>query len=65
MLARAVSVDAASAFLGHTSTAITEGYYVEPSKVVDRTPAAALDRILRPGAADHAVLTMPLSDDED
>jgi integrase len=65
VLARAVSVDAASAFLGHTSTAITEGYYVEPSKVVDVTPAAALDRILRPGATDHTVLTTPLSDDEE
>lgn len=65
VLARAVSVDAASAFLGHTSTAITEGYYIEPSKAVDLTTAAALDRILRPGAADHAVLTMALSDDEE
>jgi len=65
VLARAVSVDAASAFLGHTSTAITEGYYIEPSKVVELAPAAALDRILRPGATDHAVLTMPLSDDEE
>lgn len=61
----AVSVDAASAFLGHTSTAITEGYYIEPSRVVDLTPAAALDRILRPGATDHTMLTMPLSDDEE
>ncbi len=65
VLARAVSVDAASAFLGHTSTAITEGYYIEPDTVVDLTPAAALDRILRPGALDHAVLSRAVSDDEE
>ena len=49
----------------HTSTAITEGYYIEPDRTVDTTPAAALDRVLRPGAVDHTVLTRPLTDDEE
>lgn len=41
-----MSVDAASVFLGHTSTAITESYDIEPDRTVDTTPAAALDRVL-------------------
>lgn len=65
VLARAVSVDAASVFLRHTSTAITEGFYIQPDRTVDPTPAAALGRVLRPNAVDHTVLTRPLTDDEE
>lgn len=65
VLARPVSVDAASALLGHTFTVVTEGYYIEPDTIVDFTPAAALDRILRPGALDHEVLSRVASDAEE
>ncbi len=65
VVARAVSHQAAAVYLGHTSTAITEGYYIEPDRVIDLSPAAALDRILRPDAVDHDVLTRPLSDEEE
>jgi hypothetical protein len=36
--------DAAAAFLGHSSTAITEGHYIERDRTIDRTPAAHLER---------------------
>ena len=32
MIARGMGTDAAAAFLGHTSTAITEGHYIEPDR---------------------------------
>jgi hypothetical protein len=41
---------------GHTSTVITEGHYFEPDPTVDTTPAAHLDRTLRPHRPDGSLL---------
>lgn len=59
MIARGVGSDAAAAFLGPSSTAITEGHYIERDRTVDATPAAHLERTLRPENPDVALLTMP------
>ena len=48
MIARGLGSDAAAAFLGHTSTAITEGHYIERDRTIDPTPAAHLERTLGP-----------------
>lgn len=56
VIARGIGTDAAAAFLGHTSTVITEGHYIEPDRAVDPTPAAHLERTLRPGDPDGALL---------
>jgi len=47
VIARGASADAAATFLGHGSTAITEGHYIEPDRTVDRGPAGILERTLR------------------
>lgn len=52
VIARSIGTDAAAVFLGHTSTAITEGHYIEPDRAIDITPAAQLERTLRPAASD-------------
>ena len=51
VIARGMGSDAAATFLGHSSTAITEGHYIERDRTVDPTPAAHLERTLRPGPA--------------
>jgi integrase len=56
VIARAMGSDAAAAFLGHSSTAITEGHYIERDPTVDPSPAAYLERTLRPVRPDGAVL---------
>jgi integrase len=56
VIARGVGVDAAAAFLGHGSTAITEGHYIEPDRSVDAAPAAHLERTFRPVDPDGALL---------
>jgi len=38
VIARGMGTDAAATFLGHSSTAITEGHYIEPDRTVDPTP---------------------------
>jgi integrase len=38
VIARGIGTDAAAAFLGHTSSVITEGHYIEPDRAVDPTP---------------------------
>ena len=48
VIARGMGSDAAATFLGHTSTAITEGHYIEPDRTIDPTPASHLERTLRP-----------------
>lgn len=58
VIARAMGTDAAATFLGHSSTAITEGHYIEPDRTVDLTPAAHLERVLRPERPDGALLAM-------
>ncbi len=57
VIARGVGTDAAAAFLGHTSSVITEGHYIEPDRAVDQTPAIHLERTLRPVEPDGALLT--------
>ncbi len=57
--------DAAATFLGHTSTAITEGHYIEPDRTIDPTPASHLERTLRPRRPDGALLAMPPAEGED
>ena len=57
--------DAAATFLGHSSTAITEGHYIERDRTVDPTPAAHLERTLRPDQPDGALLTMAPAEGED
>lgn len=65
VIARGASTDAAALFLGHGSTAITEGHYIEPDRTVDREPAALLERTLRRDAADSALLQAPYSSAEE
>lgn len=56
MIARGVGSDAAAAFLGHSSTSITEGHYIERDRTVDQAPAEHLERTLRPVEPDGALL---------
>jgi integrase len=58
VIARGMSKDAAAVFLGHTSSAITEGHYIEPDRTIDPTPATHLERTLRPVGADGSLLAM-------
>lgn len=65
VIARGIGTDAAAAFLGHASTVITEGHYIEPDPAVDPTPAAHLERTLRPAEADGSLLATRPADRED
>ena len=65
VIARGSGSDAAAAFLGHTSTAITEGHYIEPDHTVDLTPAAHLERTLRPRRADGSLVEVGAARGED
>ena len=65
VVARGISTDAAASFLGHGSTAVTEGHYIEPDRTVDRAPAEVLERTLRPIDADGSLLKLPLTEAED
>ncbi|WP_344771707.1 tyrosine-type recombinase/integrase [Nocardioides panacisoli] len=65
VIARSMGTDAAATFLGHTSTAITEGHYIEPDPTIDHTPAAYLERTLNPGAEQDLLLSAPASADEE
>jgi integrase len=57
VIARGASADAAATFLGHGSTAITEGHYIEPDRSVDRGPAGILERTLRRVNPDISLLS--------
>jgi integrase len=59
VIARGMGKDAAAIFLGHTSSAITEGHYIEPDRSIDPTPAVHLERTLRPNRPDNALLAIP------
>ena len=61
VIARGASADAAATFLGHGSSAITEGHYAEPDRTVDRGPAGILERTLRRVNPDTSLLS---TDDE-
>ena len=65
VIARAVGTDAAAVFLGHASSAITEGHYIEPDRSVDPAPAAHLDRTLRPADPDGSLLAHRPADREE
>jgi hypothetical protein len=65
VIARGASTDAAASFLGHGSTAITEGHYIEPDRTVDRAPADLLERTLRRANPDGALLALAGTKDED
>jgi integrase len=65
VIARGMGSDAAAAFLGHSSTAITEGHYIARDRSVDPTPAAYLQRTLRPVQPDGALLGQPSAAGED
>lgn len=56
VVARGMGSDAAATFLGHTSSAITEGHYIEKDLSVDLTPAEHLQRTLRPLVPDGTLL---------
>lgn len=64
VIARGIGTDAAAAFLGHTSTVITEGHYIEPDHAVDPTPATHLERTLRPAKPDGSLLAKRPADRE-
>lgn len=59
VIARSMGSNAAATFLGHTSTAITEGHYIEPDPTTDHAPAAHLEHALGLTAPDHTVLSRP------
>jgi integrase len=65
VIARGIGTDAAAAFLGHASTVITEGHYIEPDRTVDPAPADQLERTLRPAAPDDSLLARPPARGED
>lgn len=64
VIARGIGTEAAAAFLGHTSTVITEGHYIEPNHSVDPTPAVHLERTLRPAEPDGSLLANRPADRE-
>ena len=65
VIARGIGTDAAAAFLGHASTVITEGHYIEPDRTVDPAPAGQLERTLRPAAPDDSLLARSPARGED
>lgn len=65
VIARGMDSDAAATFLGHTSSAITEGFYIEVDTTIDRTPAAHMERTFRRENPDGTLLTLPPAPGED
>lgn len=65
VIARGIGTDAAAVFLGHTSSTITEGHYIEPDLSVDPTPAGHLQRTLRPDRPEGSLLTNSAAVGED
>lgn len=64
VVARAMGAHAAADFLGHSSTVVTEGHYIEPDRAVDRTPTAHLQRTLRAERPDPRLLSRAMSEEE-
>lgn len=65
VIARGMGTDAAATFLGHSSTVITEGHYIEPDRTIDPTPAEYLERSLRPDRPDGSLLSLHSSAGEE
>jgi len=64
VIARGMGSDAAAAFLGHSSAAITEGHYIEPDFSIDLAPAEHLERTLRPVQPDGTLLAVQTTEAE-
>lgn len=56
VLARGLGVDVAADYLGHASTTITTGHYIEPDTRIDFATARLLQTSLRPDDPDGALL---------
>jgi integrase len=65
VIARGAGAGAAATFLGHGSTAITEGHYIEPDRTVDHSPADLLERTLRPAHPDRTLLRGEITAEEE
>jgi integrase len=65
VIARGMGADAAAYYLGHTSTAVTEGHYIEPDATIDPTPARLLEETLRSVSPDGSLLAKEPSVDEE
>ena len=65
VIARGMGTDAAATYLGHTSSRITEGHYIEPDRTIDLAPAMHLELTLRPDGADGSLLAMPSTEGEE
>jgi len=65
VLARGLGVDLAATHIGHTSTTITEGHYIEVDRTIDFAPAPVLEATLRPIDPDPALLARPETEEED
>jgi integrase len=65
VLARGLGVEAAASHLGHTSTAITEGHYIEPERVIDFGASHLLEAAFRPVDPDGSLLARTGTDDEE
>ncbi|GAB7007799.1 hypothetical protein JCM18899A_52750 [Nocardioides sp. AN3] len=59
VLARGLGVDAAATHLGHTSTVVTEGHYIEPDRTIEFAAADVLERTLREVDPDGTLLARP------
>lgn len=64
VVARGMSSGDAATFLGHSSSAITEGHYIEPESSVDRTPTLHIQRTLRAVEPDPTLLAGAPTEDE-
>ena len=65
VIARGAGVSTAATFLGHGSTAITEGHYIELDRTVDHGPAELLERTLRPAHPDSTLLRNEMTVEEE
>ncbi|MFS3129868.1 tyrosine-type recombinase/integrase [Nocardioides sp. Bht2] len=65
VIARGLGVDAAATHLGHTSSVVTEGHYIEPERILDFGAAELLEATLRPIEPDGALLARSGSVGED
>ncbi len=65
VIARGAGAGTAATFLGHGSTAISEGHYIEPDRTVDHGPAELLERTLRPAQPDSTPLRHEITAEEE
>lgn len=65
VIARGIGTDAAAAFLGHASTVIAEGHYIEKDHTIDLAPAEHLESMLRPRRPGEPLITNAMAAGED